>query len=91
MRIYRTSDLTGKTTMREIDVTDQQLLDWEGGTRIQDAMPHLSTDDREFIMTGITPEEWDNMLGDAEYDDFYDEEIARECQFDDDIGEEESE
>ena len=22
-------------------------------------MPHLSADDREFLMTGVTPEEWD--------------------------------
>jgi hypothetical protein len=29
-------------------------------------MPNLSADDREFLMTGTTPEEWDEMFGDDE-------------------------
>jgi hypothetical protein len=29
---------------------------------VQNAMPHLSADEREFIMTGITPTEWDEMF-----------------------------
>lgn len=58
MTITRTSGLTGHTHTREIDVTDDQLKSWLEGDLIQDAMPHLSPDDREFIMTGITPEEW---------------------------------
>lgn len=32
---------------------------WEEGAFIQDALPWLPAADREFIMTGITPEEWD--------------------------------
>jgi hypothetical protein len=36
---------------------------------IQNAMPNLSTDDREFLMTGVTPEEWDKYIkNDEEYD-----------------------
>jgi hypothetical protein len=31
---------------------------------IQEAMPNLSADDREFIMTGITPEEWNSAFPD---------------------------
>jgi hypothetical protein len=29
---------------------------------IQDAFPFLSNDEREFIMTGITPDEWNEMF-----------------------------
>jgi hypothetical protein len=29
---------------------------------IQDAAPRLSADDREFILTGAVPEEWDNAF-----------------------------
>jgi hypothetical protein len=29
---------------------------------VQNAMPNLSADEREFIMTGITPTEWDEMF-----------------------------
>ncbi len=64
MEITRTSRLTGITHTREIDVEHEQLFQWEEGMLIQEAMPHLSADDREFIMTGITPEEWDDGLGD---------------------------
>ena len=32
------------------------------GALIQDAMPHLDPDQREFLMTGITPAEWDSVV-----------------------------
>lgn len=58
MLITNTSTLTGKTSSMEIDVTLDNLLDWQGGQLIQDAMPHITPDEREFILSGITPEEW---------------------------------
>jgi hypothetical protein len=45
-----------------IPVTQAQLDDWDSGTLIQDAMPHLSADEREFIMTGITEDEWERLF-----------------------------
>lgn len=66
MTITRTSSLTGVTRSKEIDVTIEQVLAWEEGELIQNAMPHLSADDREFIKTGITGEEWDQLFGGAE-------------------------
>jgi len=39
-----------------------KLCGGENGS-IQMAMPHLDADDREFIKTGITPEEWDKYCG----------------------------
>ena len=65
------SDLTGATNTRSIeDVTREQVEAYYATTRnrfkapilIQDAFPNLSDDDREFIKTGITPEEWDNAF-----------------------------
>ena len=50
----------------QVDESQAQLAEWEAGTLIQNAMPSLSADDREFIMTGITPEEWDATFGDSE-------------------------
>lgn len=59
MQITRTSMLTGKTHTREIKCQQVQLdLYASGQYLIQDIFPMLSDDDREFIMTGITPEEW---------------------------------
>jgi len=47
----------------EIDVTLEQLRSWQvDGVLIQNAMPHLTSDEREFIKTGITPEEWDSAF-----------------------------
>ena len=62
MLITRTSSLSGNTNSMEIEVTQEQLSSWESGTLIQNAMPNLSADEREFIMTGITPEEWDSAF-----------------------------
>ena len=62
MLIIRTSPFSGNTNSMEIEVTQEQLSSWENGTLIQNAMPNLSADEREFIMTGITPEEWDSAF-----------------------------
>jgi len=42
------------------------------GELIQDVFPHLTPDEREFIQTGITPEDWNEMVGETE--EMYDEE-----------------
>ena len=36
-------------------------VDWVRGMSIQDAFPMLDADQREFIKTGITAAEWDNL------------------------------
>ncbi len=61
MNITRTSMISGITRTRDINVTQDQLDNWQNGMTIQKAMPHLSTDDREFIISGATPEEWDEL------------------------------
>ena len=66
MTITRKSSLTGITRTKEINVTEEQLLAWEMGELIQNAMPQLSADDREFVKTGSTGEEWDQLFGGAE-------------------------
>ena len=63
MLITKTSPFSGNTNVMEIDVTLEQLSSWQvDGVLIQDAMPHLTPDEREFIKTGITPEEWDSAF-----------------------------
>ena len=66
MKITRKSPFTGKVNKRDIPVTPQQLEAWENGELIQRAMPNISVEDREFIMTGITPEEWEETFGGLE-------------------------
>ena len=63
MKVIRTSPFSGNTNSMEIEVTLEQLSSWQvDGILIQDAMPHLTPDEREFIKTGITPEEWDSAF-----------------------------
>lgn len=59
MIITRTSPFSGQINTMDIDVTQAQLDAWKSGGHIQRVMPHLTPDEREFIMTGITPSEWD--------------------------------
>jgi hypothetical protein len=62
MLIAKTSSLTSRTHEMEIDVSDKQIALWMEGALIQDVMPNLSPDEREFLMTGITPAEWNEMF-----------------------------
>ena len=67
MLITRTSMLSGITRTRELPVTQKQMDIYEHtDEKIQDVFPELSAGDREFIMTGITDEEWDAAFKEPE-------------------------
>ena len=64
MLITKVSQLSGKKSSMELDVTQEQLdLYGEGIEKVQDVFPNLNPSQREFLMTGITPNEWDGMFG----------------------------
>jgi type IV secretory pathway ATPase VirB11/archaellum biosynthesis ATPase len=63
MIITRTSMFSGKEHSIEIPVTEAQIEAWQNGVLIQKAMPNLTADQREFLMTGVTPEEWEAEFG----------------------------
>jgi hypothetical protein len=67
MNITKTSQSSGNISSMEIDVTEDQLRAWSiGGKMIQEAMSNISPDEREFIKTGITPAEWDELFFDMD-------------------------
>jgi len=66
MQITRTSMFSGKANTLDLNVTAEQVAAWQGGVLIQDAMPQLSNDEREFLKTGVTPQEWNEMFGEEE-------------------------
>jgi len=66
MLIERTSMISGKTNSMELPITNAQLDRWTGGELIQDVFPDLEIDQREFLMTGITAEEWNRTFGEEE-------------------------
>ena len=77
MNIERKSPFTGKVHTMDLDITEEQIADYESGKLLQHAFPHLTAEEREFYKTGITPEEWDSM--------FPPEEEEEDADFDPDI------
>lgn len=67
MKITKTSQLTGKIHTLDINITESELMRIENrrtsGELIQRIVPNLPMSDREFLMTGITNEEWIGMFG----------------------------
>ena len=63
MQIKRKSPLTGKELTLDLDVTEDQMSRWMGGELAQNVFNHLTVDEREFIITGIVPSEWEALFG----------------------------
>jgi hypothetical protein len=65
MIVERQSIVSGKVNKMDIDITSEQLFDFMNGKLglAQEAFPHLSVDEREFIISGIHPTEWYELFG----------------------------
>lgn len=63
MLIEKQSMLTGVRRIVDMPITAEQFNNWQGGMLIQDAMPNLTDAQREFIMSGITTQEWEEAFG----------------------------
>ncbi len=59
MKITRQSPISGEIRTFDLDITEEEILNYQDGALIQDAFPRLNADEREFIKTGIIGEEWD--------------------------------
>jgi hypothetical protein len=69
MYIKRKSVISGIERTRSIPVNPDDYISWQAGLgSVQDLMPYLSGNDREFILSGITPEEWDEAFAENEED-----------------------
>ena len=63
MMVTRSCPVTGDTITRDVPCTERQMTMWEAGQLIQLAMPNVSREDREFVMSGMTPEVWAQTMG----------------------------
>ena len=63
MMITKKSMFSGTAHTMFLPVTQKQLDRWQGGELIQNVFPFLSRAEREFIVTGVTPDEWDKEFG----------------------------
>jgi hypothetical protein len=69
MKVTKQSQISGIVRTMELDITAQQLWNYEMGLGlIQDVFPNLNSSEREFLMTGVTDEEWNSVFGEQEED-----------------------
>ena len=66
MKITRQSLWSGKTHTMDLPITPEQIGAWRNGMVIQRAMPHLTVSQREFLISGMTEQEWTDMCGSNE-------------------------
>lgn len=62
MEITRKSAFTGIIRTLDLPVTEEQIKAYEEGVLVQIAFPQLTADEREFILTGATNEEWESLF-----------------------------
>jgi hypothetical protein len=71
MLISKKSQATGVWHTMNVNASPEKLKEWEGmkpsdRPYIQDFFPELNADEREFLLTGVTPEEWNRFFGEDE-------------------------
>ncbi len=70
MNITRTSPLSGVINTIFINGLTQKMLDkWDRGELLQAALASIPQELREFVITGITPQEWARLLPYEEEDE----------------------
>lgn len=68
MLVYKKSVVSGVVNEMEIPVSPERIAAFfqEGSPLVQNAFPELNVDQREFLVSGITPTEWNNIFGEDE-------------------------
>lgn len=57
LRITKRSMFSGKMSQMEIEADPDDIDKWRNGTLIQDALPYLSSEEREFLISGMSVQE----------------------------------
>lgn len=62
MLVYKKHIITGKVNSMDLPVTQKQLDIYENtNTLVQDVFPDLDADQREFLISGYLPGEWETQ------------------------------
>ena len=67
MLVGRKSMITGVKSEMDLDVSEKQITLWMEGAIIQNVMPHLTSGEREFLMTGMSLDEQAGIFNDVIY------------------------
>ena len=60
MTVHPTCPFCGDTTSVVVDAAG--FVAWQSGELVQNALPNLSADDREVLISGICPPCWDKQF-----------------------------
>jgi hypothetical protein len=75
MNLTKKSEFTGIEHSLELPITKIEynwgIIEMNKGKNIQNVFPQLNDNEREFILTGVTKEEWDEFIGEEEDDDMF--------------------
>ena len=69
MQVTRRSPLTGNVNTLELNVTQEQMQEFQSEGRqrlVQEIFCDASKEEREFILTGYTPQDWEQIFGGEE-------------------------
>jgi hypothetical protein len=69
MKITKTSPITGTVYTIDLPITEEQYNRWMNGDLVQDVFETLSDSQREFLISGITEEEWNEYIVEQGYDE----------------------
>lgn len=62
---HKTCTVTGKNYSVSFPI--EKLAEYESREKhIQDIFPDMTAEQREFLMTGLTPDEWNHIMGEEE-------------------------
>ena len=62
MKITRRSIISNQERTLDLPVTEEQCARWKRGALVQDVFPNLTPSQREFIVSGITRDEWEAVF-----------------------------
>ncbi len=63
MLVYKLNKMTNMVNVMDLPVTQKQLDIYENtNTLVQDVFPTLDADQREFLITGMMPGEYESFL-----------------------------
>lgn len=62
MKIKKKSILDGKEYVMELNVTMDEIVAYNSGVHVQHAFPNLKAEEREFIISGIKPNVWEETF-----------------------------
>lgn len=62
MKITKIHPKTGEENTLDLDITKDQMRRWFQGEHIQVVMPELTADEREFMISGLLPGQYDEMF-----------------------------